>query len=152
MNDYTYKATNLIAETFTARDIKFDVVNIDNLEILQAGFPINCGPSVIVRFISKGNGNDVTVSILGLVANIPQDKRVRVMEACNLLNRTVRYLKFFVDTNGALDIDYDLPLLSHDACVGEMAFELFFRIIRALDSEYGLFMKALYTDENLYES
>ena len=36
-----------------------------------------------------------------------------------------------------------------DEGVGEIAFEIFLRMMTILDSEYSIFMKALYTDEDL---
>ena len=42
---------------------------------------------------------------------------------------------------------YDFPTHSPDDGLGEMAFEVFVRVMRILDAEYELFMKALYTEE-----
>ena len=44
---------------------------------------------------------------------------------------------------------YDFPTHSPDDGLGEMAFEVFVRVMRILDAEYELFMKALYTEEEL---
>ena len=38
---------------------------------------------------------------------------------------------------------------SPDEGIGEMAFEIFVRMMQILDSEYSIFMKALYSDEEL---
>lgn len=71
------------------------------------------------------------------------------MEACNVLNRKIRYMKFNLDTDGDINVEYDFPLHSPDDGIGEMAFEVFIRMMQILDSEYGIFMKALYSDEEL---
>ena len=149
MNKYEFKATNLIAETFEKRGVKFDVVSHHGSEQVLAGFSVDCGPNVIMRFISRDNENDVAARIFGLISNTPKEKRARVMEACNVLNHKIRYMKFYTDTDGDINVEYDFPVHSPDDGIGEMAFEIFVRMIQILDSEYSIFMKALYSDEEL---
>ena len=149
MSKYEFKATNLIAETFEKRGVRFDVKNVRGDEVVCAGFPIDCGPKVIMQFICSDNDNDVAVRIFGLVTKTPKEKRSRVMEACNILNRKVRYVKFYVDGDGDINVEYDFPMHTPDEGIGEMAFETFLRMMKILDSEYSIFMKALYTDEDL---
>lgn len=149
MTKYTFKAINLIAETFEKRGIKFDVVSHHGSEQLLAGFSVDCGPNVIMRFISRDNDNDVAVRIFGLISTTPKEKRARVMEACNVLNHKIRYMKFDLDTDGDINVEYDFPVHSPDDGIGEMAFEIFVRMIQILNSKYNIFMKALYSDEEL---
>ena len=54
-----------------------------------------------------------------------------------------------MDADGDINVEYDFPVRSGDECIGEMAFEIFVRAMSILDNEYGIFMKALYTDEPL---
>lgn len=149
MSKYEFKAINLIAETFEKRGVKFDVVSHHGSEQLLAGFSVDCGPNVIMRFISRDNDNDVATRIFGLISNTPKEKRTRVMEACNVLNHKIRYMKFYLDTDGDINVEYDFPVHSPDDGIGEMAFEIFVRMMQILDSEYSIFMKALYSDEEL---
>lgn len=149
MNKYEFKAINLIAETFEKRGVKFDVVSHHGSEQLLAGFSVNCGSNVIMRFISLDNDNDVAARIFGLISNTPKEKRPRVMEVCNMLNRKIRYMKFYLDTDGDINVEYDFPVHSPDDGIGEMAFEIFVRMMQVLDSEYSIFIKALYTEEEL---
>lgn len=149
MNKYDFNAINLIAETFEKRGVKFDVVSHHGSEQLLAGFSVDCGPNVIMRFISRDNDNDVAARIFGLISNTPKEKRARVMEACNVLNHKIRYMKFYLDTDGDINVEYDFPVNSPDNGIGEMAFEIFVRMMQILDSEYSIFMKALYSEEEL---
>lgn len=149
MNKYKFKATNLIAETFEYHDVKFSIASNHENEQIIAGFPIDCGPNAIVQFISCDNGNDVAVRIFNLISNIPDEKKIRVMEACNTLNNKIRYTKFYLDSDGDVNVEYDFPISCPDNGLGEMAFEIFIRLIKILDSEYSIFMKALYSDEKL---
>lgn len=149
MSKYEFKAINLITETFEKRGVKFDVVSHRGSEQLLAGFSVDCGPNVIMRFISRDNDNDVAARIFGLITNTPKEKRGRVMEACNVLSHKIRYMKFYLDTDGDINVEYDFPVHTPDDGIGEMAFEIFVRTMQILDSEYSIFMKALYSDEEL---
>ena len=71
------------------------------------------------------------------------------MEACNVLNHKIRYTKFYLDTDGDINVEYDFPMSTPDEGIGEMAFEILVRMMQILDTEYGIFMKALYSDEDL---
>lgn len=149
MNKYEFKATNLIAKTFEGYGVKFRVIQENGLEEVQAGFPIECGPAVLMRFISRDDDNDVAAIILGLVTKVPEEKRMRIHEACNVLNGTFRYLKCYSDFDGDINVEYDFPLKSADECIGEMAFEIFLRAMKILQVQYDIFMKAIHTDEDL---
>lgn len=144
-----YNATNLIAEAFEKHGVKFRAVNMEGQEELHAGFFVDNGPKVIMKFISRDNDNDVAVRIFGLVSHTPKEKRLRVMEACNLLHCKVRYMKFMLDADGDINVEYDFPVSSSDDSIGEMAFEIFIRTMGILDDQYGIFAKALYTNEEL---
>lgn len=149
MSKYEFKAINLIAEAFEKHDAKFRVFNIRGQEELVAGFSVDAGPNVMMKFITRDNDNDVAARIFGLITKTPKEKRSRVMEACNDLNRKTRFMKFYVDTDGDINVEYDFPVQSSDECIGEMAFEIFVRTMQILDHEYEIFMKALYSDEEL---
>lgn len=149
MNKYEFKAINLIAETFEKRGVEFDVKNHHGMEELQTFIPIDCGTFTIMRFISHDNDNDIAVRIIGLVSNTPKEKRNRVMEACNVLNHKIRYMNFSLDDDGDVVVAYDFPVRSPDEGIGEMAFEIFVRTMQILDSEYSIFMKALYSEDEL---
>ena len=149
MEEYEFKAIQLIAEAFEARNIKYIVKSYQEAEQLMAGFSIDCGPNVFVRFISCDNGSDVAARVYGLITNIPEEKRARVIEACNAINCKVRHVKFCLDPDTGVTAEYDFPDEIADENLGEVALEIFIRMVRILDAEYGVFMKALYTDEAL---
>ena len=149
MNEYEFKAINLMTQTFEKHGVKFKVVEAPSAEIIVAGFSINGGPQVEECFISRDNGNDVAVRVFRLVTKTPRARRSRVLEACNILNRKVRHLKFSIDTDGNVNVEYDFPEYTPDNGIGEMALEIFARTMQTLNSEYHIFMKAIYTDEIL---
>lgn len=149
MEQCEFKAINLISEAFEAADFKYRIEHFPGQEEVHAGFGIDCGPFVVVTFIALDSDNDVAMRVFGLINDIPEGKRPRVMEVCNLLNHKVRYLKFELDSDGDVNVGYDFPLETDDNCVGKIARELFIRTMHILDTEYPLFMKALYSEEAL---
>lgn len=149
MSEQRFKAIDLIAEAFEKHELKFRVFKTEEQAELNAGFSVNGGPSVIMKYFIRDEDNDVAARIYGLISKIPQEKRGRILEACNTLNRKIRYLKFDIDVDGDVNVEYDFPLQTADECLGEMAFEIFIRTMNILDNEYGIFMKALYTEAEL---
>ena len=149
MGEYIYKATSLITEVFDERSIKYQVEQDADYEQIIACFSVESGPVVAVRFISRDNDNDVAVRIFGLVSKIPEGKRSRVIEACNIINRDKRYFKFYVGKNGNLNAEYDFLRECPDESVGVMAYEVLAVTMHLLNMEYPLIMKALFTEEDL---
>lgn len=149
MMNSKYRATGLIQEAFEKKHAKYNVEIVENTESVCVPFAIDEGPGVMARFISRDNDNDVAFRIFGLINDIKVEKRNRVSEACNILNDKVRYLKFIIDDDGDVNVEYDFPQHISDDCVGEVAFEMLRRAMVILDSNYSIFMKAMYTSEEL---
>ena len=147
--EYKYKATGLIAKAFDEAKIKFRVETFLDNEEIQAKFGVDCGPNVAVSFISRDNDNDVAMRVFSLISNIPLEKRTRVIEACNSLNEKVRTIKFVIDTDNNVNVEYDFPQKLSDDCLGDVAIEMFVRTMHILDNEYSMFVKALFTEDDL---
>ena len=62
-----YHATQLIVKAFQEKKIRFRVEQLGRQEEIQAGFQVDCGPFVTVRFISLDDDNDVAIRALGIV-------------------------------------------------------------------------------------
>ena len=70
----THHATNLIADYFREKEMKFSVHDVDGASYVDAGFSIPCGPAVMVHFISRDEDNDVAIRIFSLISSIPSAK------------------------------------------------------------------------------
>ena len=84
---------------------------------------------------------------MNLVNKVPTEKRYKVLEVCNALNHKFRFLKFAMDQDNDVHIEYDLPLSTGNDCLGEMAFEIFIRTMQILNEGYVLIAKTLYADD-----
>lgn len=152
MANYTFKATELIAEELTKNDVKYQVV-LDEagstyMERIIVGFIIRDGHNVYLQYIID-EGNDIAARLQGLVSASSSDKQQRLLKACNIVNKKIRHLKFCLNSEGSVDVEYDFPSNLSDECVGKVALEIMVRSIKILDKEFSLFIKAMYTDDTI---
>lgn len=134
-----------IADAFDGHNIKYRTVETENLSFIEAGYNIQGGPMVRFHFLSQSeNGNDVQMRINGLMHKVSGAKRGPLLEACNRVNSEMRFLKFYLDKNGDLFGQADLPTSTAEDCVGENCFELFLRSMQILDHCYHFFPEAYF--------
>ena len=146
-----HKASNLIAEAFDNHDIKYRVVEMGDASVVEAAFSVTAGPQVIARFISNDEDNDVAIRVFSLLCKVPDEKRIAVLEACNMLSAKIRFFKFYLNSENDVNVEADLPVRTDDSCVGECCFELFLRIMNILDTEFHVLAEALYSGGNSQE-
>lgn len=140
-----YNNIKLLIDAFTAHGLKHQVTENEQYQEIHVPFGIKNGPLADVKFISAGRGNDTQVRIMNLVNAVPEEKRYKVLEACNTLNNKYRYIKFNMDKDNDVHVEYDLPVSTGNDCLGEMAVEIFIRTVQILNEGYILIAKALYT-------
>lgn len=143
-----FNATNLISETFDQREVKYRINEMESASDIEAGFKIKGGPAVSMRFISTDQKNDVAVRVFGLINEVPVEKRNAVLEACNRLSREIRFVKFCLDSNSDVNVEYDFLSNVSDECIGECCFEIFARLMMILDEKYHVLAEALYNGVN----
>lgn len=141
-----YKASRLIAEAFDTHDVKYSINELGEASVVEAAFPVEAGPQVVARFISRDDDNDVAIRVFGLICKVPDAKRPAMLEACNTLGRTIRFFKFYLDAENSINVEADLPVRTDDCCVGECCFEMFIRIMKILNDEYHVLAQAMYAD------
>ena len=122
-----YKATELIKQEMDRQDMKYSVEEFDYRSIIFAGF-----------------GNDVAIRLYGLVNSVAESKVQKMQEVVNECNCQYRYLKFTMDKDRDVNIEYDIPLRADDETVGAMACEIFIRIMKVADDAYPKFMRVIW--------
>ena len=138
---------DLITEAFDGHNIKYRMVETETLRFIDAGYNIKGGPTVRFHFLSQSeSGNDVQIRIAGLMHKVSGEKRAPVLEACNRVNSEMRFLKFYLDKEGDLFGQADLPTSIAEYCVGENCYELFFRSMQILDQCYHYFPESYYAE------
>ncbi|MBR5479668.1 MAG: YbjN domain-containing protein [Clostridia bacterium] len=109
----------------------------------------NDGDSVVIfgyggkRILGIFSGEDGTYFSLGIFyESIPEDKIPDVIFACNEINATYKWVKYYVDHDGDLMIKSDAILSTDDG--GEEAFELLLRVIKISEDAKPIIMKTIY--------
>jgi len=135
-------ATMAIQKAFDEKNIKYRVNQVgEDASVVEAGFALDNGPNVIVRFISRDNDNDVAVRVFDLL-KVAEEQRPAVRKTINELNIEFRYLKFVMHESGSVHVENDMYVRTEN--VGEVATEMFIRYMQILKQAYPKLMKALW--------
>lgn len=137
-----YNASKEIAKVFDDNGIKYRINETANTSAVEAGFSGKNAPNILVRFISTDDDNDVAARILSLV-KVTDEKRPAVLEAINSLQRRFRYVNFTIDDDGDVHVGYDMPVRTTN--VGDIAVEMFVRMVKIADDAYPVLMKAIWS-------
>ena len=140
-----YKATRRISEEFDRRGFHYRLCELDDMSLIEAGFSVNAGPFVLVRFLSRDEDNDVALRIFDLIHKVPEGRCDAVRAACSKLNEKVRFLKFYLDSDNNVVASYDLPQRIDEESVGPCCAELFVRCMQILDGEFHCLAEAIYS-------
>ncbi len=140
-----FKATRLIQQAMEKEDMHSRIEEGDKSSRVLAGFGVKNGPNVRVQFISTDDDNDVAIRLFGLVSEVADDKFASVTAACNTCNNKYRYVKFLIDDDRDVNVEYDLPVRTSNDSVGREAVEIFMRFMQIVDECYPEFMKALWS-------
>lgn len=149
---YRFHATGLVADGLDRHGISYQVMTSENTERVRVGFAVKNGPMAVMNFISTDDDNDVRVRVYNLITDVSRERRARVRDACDTINKKMRFLKFYLDDEDCVDIEYDFLMATPDDSLGEMAVEILYRAKSILDDEYPIFGRALYSDDELDES
>lgn len=142
-----YKATKLIKEEMERQGLKYSIEEFEDGSgsTLLVRFTINNGPSLRVKFISLDDKNDVAIRLFRIVENVAESKINEMLKAVNECNCEYRYLKFILDEEHDVNIEYDLALRAEDTSIGTEACEILVRIVRIVDEVYPKFMKIIWS-------
>lgn len=95
-----------------------------------------------VKFIAKDHGNSgVGMRIFGL-ARYPQNRRQAGYRMLNQFQHKYRYLRFTLDNDGDVNVEYDFPDCTTDS--GSCAVELMLRTMKIIDEVYPEIMRTLW--------
>lgn len=139
-----YKATKLIKQEMDKQELNSSINEYEKSSNVVAGYNIQNGPYIQVDFISSDDDNDVAVRVFGFINHVAEDKEEKILKVINECHAEYRYLKFVLDEDGDVNIEYDFPVKLDDATVGVVAYELFVRCVKIAEKCYPMFMKAIW--------
>lgn len=149
METYKHKATNLVAQALENNGFRFhvNVVDEEEAEVISVAFSVKAGSRIEVLFIVRDDDTDIAARVYRVVTGVPKEKCARITAECNRINNDSRHIKFCLDDDRDINVEYDFLEATPDEAIGPMALEIMARMKRILDKEYVRIMQALYTDE-----
>ena len=138
-----FKATRQIYNTLKrTTDWKVFEEESDNQSAAWVQFSAKNGPAYKIKFISADDDNDVAVRVFGLV-KVSEDKKDKVLRTLNSLNSQYRYVKYVIDDDGDVNVEYDFPAraVNVESCAEELAV----RFVRIIDESYAQIMHAMWS-------
>lgn len=96
----------------------------------------------IIKFISTGPQDDaLAIRVFGIVS-AEKSQYPRIYPVLQSLQDTYRYLRFTLDRDGDVNVEFDVTCLGKDA--GLVALEMIVRITKILDDAYPQLKRAAY--------
>lgn len=136
-----FAATQAIADALRERNVTFKVEDMEKISAIRLTFAGDNVSSCTIHFISKDDGNDFALRIFK-VAHAPEEKRDEVLKTVNECNATYRHLKFIMDKDGDVNVEFDSPVMVNNP--GEVAFEMLSRAMHTVDEAYPKFMRVIW--------
>lgn len=139
-----YKATNLIKQEMDKQEWSCSIKEYDELSDAIVGFHIVNGPTIQVHFLSVDDDNGVSVRVLDFIHHVAEDKEEKILRVINECNASNSYLKFVLDSENDVNVEYDFLPKTDDVTVGAEAWEMFIKCVDIINECYPLFMKAMW--------
>jgi hypothetical protein len=138
-----FRATREIAQRFEERELKFKAERTDDdTSLVTVGFRTDHAGNVDILFLSHDDDLDVAVRAFQVITGVPEEKRAKMLEAINKCNDDYRYVRFTLDGDGDVNMEYDFPVSIPE--IGEPAYEIAVRFTQVLDEAYPELMKAMW--------
>lgn len=135
------KATAAIARAYDANEWHYTIDEVGDKSVLKAKFNAKQAGSVELLYISTDDDSDVAVRIFHYVKGMPA-KAPELLGAINELNCKYRFVKFVMDNDCDIQIEYDLPVRCADP--GQTAVEMANRLVDIAEEAYPVIMRALW--------
>ena len=137
-----FKATQAIYDTLSASKLELKVFTeeTEHSSCVWLQFSIKNGPSYRIRFISTDDDSDVAVRVFALVS-VGQGKASKVLPVINELNTKYRFVKFVLDHDNDINVEYDFPVST--VRVENSAEEIILRFTKIIDETYMQLMQVV---------
>lgn len=151
---YTFAATKLITSLFDSVGIRYVVNDYDfaaDSETILTVLPLVSGDMLGVAFGIRDDDR-VTMLVDSLVEGITAARRMRMLEACNMLNRESMLFTYFIDDD-AVHASYMIPSIQDSeagiAAVAQVIMPMFIFSSLSLSMSKEFLDNALHTDTGL---
>ena len=135
-----FKATKSICQAFDREGYKYVTDENEKTSRVTSVWSIKDGGDYRIHYISYDDDPDVSIRVFSLI-HAADDQISSVLVALNKLNYTYRYLKFVLDADCDVNVEFDLPLRIADP--GDLCVEMTRRFVNIIDEVYPILMEAL---------
>ena len=146
MGEVENKVAETIAAALQAEGIPLSKQHSGSYTILYVRVPIPYSRDVAMSFYC-GDEDEIRVCVPGLIRNVDQTGRSLVLEECNRMNRETDYVKYYLDPNGWVNVEYTISSPLAGKHLGSQAVFAYRLIKRAAEKGYAALMLAFYTDK-----
>ncbi len=136
-----YQAISEIHRAFDNAGIKHSVEHRGTHWSIEAGMSGDASTYNFIFYKSDDSGSDVSIRVFRL-ANVSRSKRAEAYRCINGLQQKYRYVRFVLDDDGDINMEYDFP--ASYSPIGEGAVEMFTRCTSILDKAYPELMRLLW--------
>ncbi len=139
-----HNATKLIEAKFRSEGLKVQIEDAGEISAVLCGLGgKNC--ALRVNWLSLGEENDAKM-LSAPIARFPEEKRDAGYRLANDLNVRYRFVRWVIDPDGDLHVEYDLPTGTPSVVLGEAAFEITVRALKIVDETYPSIMRTLWAE------
>lgn len=115
---------------------------IDGASFVKVSYSVKSGGVCDIYFISiEDDEENVLVRVLGLV-KVDEEKKAKMLPVLNRLNRNLRYVKFVIDEDGVVDLEYDFAPTTPDP--RDSIVDAFLLVVEAVEEAYPELMRAVW--------
>ena len=136
-----YKAIAEVHKAFDKAGIKHKVDQIGDHWMINTGMTGKFSTYQFLFIKTDDTGNDIAMRIFKLV-NFPKHKAAAALTVLNSLQQEYRYLRFVLDDDGDVNVEYDFPAAYSP--IGDGALEMVLRTTNILDECYPKLMRSIW--------
>lgn len=140
-----FKAIRLIMQEMDKVNMHYNVEDMEDVNILSAGYGIENGPMITIKVFSQDDDNDVAVRVYGILHNVAEERLPKIMKVINQCNQKFRYFKFVMNDDNDVSVEYDFPVEASDYTLGQEVVEVLMRMMHVLDECYPVLMRAIWS-------
>lgn len=140
-----FKAIRLIMQEMDKVNMHYNVEDMEDVNILSAGYGIENGSTITIKVFSQDDDNDVAVRVYGILHNVAEERLPKIMKVINQCNQKFRYFKFVMNDDNDVSVEYDFPVEASDYTLGQEVVEILMRMMHVLDECYPVLMRAIWS-------
>lgn len=140
-----FKSIRLIMQEMDKVNMHYNVEDMEDVNILSAGYGIENGPTITIKVFSQDDDNDVAVRVYGILHNVAEERIPKIMKVINQCNQKFRYFKFVMNDDNDVSVEYDFPVEASDYTLGQEVVEILMRMMHVLDECYPVLMRAIWS-------